>query len=96
MLTNTYNQQNLSHQFRLVTRAAVLFLVVGLLGGCVSSSSYDDVSKERDELIKRERALASNTQYLRNKSESNEEKAARLKAELDSAQIRLNDVNESL
>ena len=96
MLVNKYNQRNHLRQSHRTIIALTSFLMVGLIGGCVSSSSFEDVSKERDELIKRERALASNTQYLRNKSESNEEKAARLKEELESAQARLNDVNKSL
>ena len=96
MLNHKIGKQYQSSQLRLVVSTISIILMVGVLGGCVSSSSYDDVSKERDELIKRERALASNTQYLRNKSESTEEKASRLKAELESAQSRLNDVNQSL
>ena len=96
MLIHKIGRQYQFNQLRMVISTITLMMMVSVLGGCVSSSSFDDVSKERDELIKRERALASNTQYLRNKSESNEEKAARLKEELESAQARLNDVNKSL
>lgn len=89
-------QQYQLNQTRLAISTITLLVTVSVLGGCVSSSSYEEVSKERDELIKRERALASNTKLLRNKAESTEEKAARLKAELDEAQTRLNSVNKSL
>ena len=66
------------------------------LGGCVSSSAYEDVSKERDELLKKQKALAGNAKLLRNKVETSEEQAARLKSELESARLRLSAVNKSL
>jgi chemotaxis protein MotB len=67
-----------------------------MLTGCVSSSSFEDVSKERDDLLKKQSALEGNTKLLRNKVESTEEQAARLKAELDGLQTRLSEVNKSL
>ncbi len=96
MLIYTGNQQHQLKQSNSAISAILLLVAVGVLSGCVSTSSYKEVSKERDDLIKRERALASNTKLLRNKAESNEEKAARLKAELEEAQSRLNSVNKSL
>ncbi|MCK4587438.1 MAG: OmpA family protein, partial [Gammaproteobacteria bacterium] len=96
MLIHRIGQQYPLNQSRWALSAITLLLMVGALGGCVSSSSFEEVSKERDDLIKRERALASNTKLLRNKAESTEEKAARLKAELEEAQSQLNDVNKSL
>lgn len=96
MLINNSSRPNSLNKLRLTVSITTCFLVVGVLGGCVSSSSYEEVSKERDELKKRERALASNTKLLRNKAESTEEKAARLKAELEESQSQLNDVNKSL
>lgn len=96
MLIYTGNQQHQLKQSNSAISAILLLVAVSVLSGCVSTSSYKEVSKERDDLIKRERALASNTKLLRNKAESNEEKAARLKAELEEAQSRLNSVNKSL
>ncbi len=96
MLIYKSNHQCRLNQLSPVLNAILLFITVSVLSACVSSSSYDEVSKERDDLVKRERALASNTKLLRNKAESNEEKAARLKAELGESQSRLNDVNKSL
>ena len=96
MLVNIIGRKNQFSQLRQIVSMLSVALVVSVIGGCVSSSSYDDVSKERDELIKRERALASNSKFLRNKSESAEEKRARLKEELESAKSQLLNVNTSL
>ncbi len=62
---------------------AALLLMLGALGGCVSTSTYDEVKKERDSLLKKQDALAGNSKMLRNKVESSEEKASRLKSELE-------------
>ena len=96
MLIYKGDRQYPSNQYRLAFIAIASMLAVSMLGGCVSSSSYEEVSKERDDLIKRERALASNAKFLRNTNESSEEKSARLKAELEDSQSKLNDVNKSL
>ena len=96
MLINKRKRQYELNRTHHVISGILLILIVAVLSGCVSSKSYEEVSKERDELIKRERALASNTRYLRNKSESAEEKAARLKEEIDISQAQLLDVNKSL
>lgn len=64
----------------------IFLLVLGVLSGCVSSSSYEAVRKERDDLLKKQNALAGNSRMLRNKVESSEEKAARLKSELETTE----------
>ena len=96
MLIHILDRHYQINQLRMATGAITILLMAAVLSGCVSSSSYETVSKERDDLVKRERALSSNTRLLRNKAESTEEKAARLKAELKESQSRLNDVNKSL
>ena len=97
MMSNVeINRQYHVTNMNLTIGPVILLITLSVLSGCVSSSSYKEVSKERDELIKRERALASNTRYLRNKSESAEEKAARLKEEIEISQAQLLDVNKSL
>ena len=82
--------------FRLEICAGAVLLVAAMLGGCVSSSAFEDVSKERDELRKKQSALEGNTKLLRNKVESTESQTARLKSELSGVQARLSDVNKSL
>jgi chemotaxis protein MotB len=79
-----------------MTGAITLLLVAGVLSGCVSSSIHEEVVKERDELIKKQNALAGNTKLLRNRVESTEEQAARLKSELVDTQSQLADVSKSL
>ena len=74
---------------------APLYLTIAL-GGCVSSSTYEEVSKERDELAKKQLAMESNTKYLRNTIESTEAKTARLQAELKNVQSELADASKSL
>jgi chemotaxis protein MotB len=93
-------------QLKIFLRTNFLIALVYLaitLGGCVSSSSYEEVSKERDELAKKQLAMESNTRYLRNTLESTEAKTARLQAELKNVQsdlaeasTALNEKNESL
>ena len=71
-------------QLKIFLRTNFLIALVYLaitLGGCVSSSSYEEVSKERDELAKKQLAMESNTRYLRNTLESTEAKTARLQAD---------------
>lgn len=85
-----------SRQCLSILNIAFVILAVSLLNGCVSSSKFEDVSKERDELLKKQNALEGNTKLLRNKVESSEEQAARLKSELGDLQSRLVDVNKSL
>lgn len=96
MLKNKNKQQHSSNQYRKLASSLTLLLAAGMLGGCVSSSSFEDVSKERDELIKKQSALEGNTKMLRNKVESTEQQTARLKSELGGLQARLSDVNKSL
>jgi chemotaxis protein MotB len=96
MLAHEMRRQYRSNQSRQTTSIFVLFLVVALLGGCVSSSSYEEVSKERDALLKKQSALEGNTRLLRNKVETTEEKVAHLKSELAAAEARLSVVNSSL
>jgi len=74
---------------------ALLFLTTAL-GGCVSSSSYEEVSKERDELAKKQLAMESNTKYLRNTIESTEAKTARLQKDLEEVQSNLIEASKSL
>lgn len=81
---------------RQTLHAFALCLVAGVLGGCVTSSTYEEVSKERDDLLKKQSALDSNTKLLRNKVESTEEQAARLKAELQDTQTKLADTSNAL
>lgn len=82
MLKHKFSQQRPLNKFRLVMNATILLLSMVILSACVSSSSFEDVSKERDELLKKQNALEGNTKLLRNKVESTEEHAARLKSEL--------------
>jgi chemotaxis protein MotB len=96
MLAHEMRRQYLSNQARQATSIFVLFLAVALLAGCVSSSTYEEVSKERDELLKKQKALEGNTRLLRNKVETAEEQKARLKSEVAAVQAQLSDVNRSL
>ena len=48
-------------------------LAVDFFTGCVSPTSYEEVGKDRNELNKRECALASNAKLLRSTNESTEE-----------------------
>jgi len=82
MFNHKSSRKQPTNELRIVINAAILLLVVGVLSSCVSSSTYEDVSKERDELLKKQNALQGNTKLLRNKVESTEQQAARLKAEL--------------
>ncbi|MDX2505949.1 MAG: OmpA family protein [Gammaproteobacteria bacterium] len=86
MLNLKLSRQFLLNKSRLVAGTTMLLLIIGALNACVSSSSYEDVSKERDELLKKQNALAGNTKLLRNKVESTEEQAARLKSELENTE----------
>ena len=96
MLVYSSIWQNRLNQLPLAGSAIIFILMTVALGGCVSSSAYEDVSKERDELLKKQKALAGNAKLLRNKVETSEEQAARLKSELESARLRLSAVNKSL
>lgn len=96
MLIHESDQQYPTIKIFRVMYAITLVITVSMLGACVSSSSYEDVKKERDQLKKREMALASNTRLLRNQTESKEEKAARLQSELLDAKSELSQVNRSL
>ena len=96
MLLNRADRQLPSHVSRKVFGGVTLSLVAFLLGGCVSSSKFDEVSKERDDLLKKQSALESNTRLLRNKVESSEEKAARLGAELIDTQSKLTEASNAL
>lgn len=82
MLNHKSSLQHPINKARLVLRTTILLLAVAALSACVSSSTYEDVSKQRDELLKKQSVLEGNTRLLRNKVESTEEQAARLKAEL--------------
>lgn len=93
-IQNTIRQQ--SNESLFILSKAVLILTLAGIGGCVSSSAYEDVAKERDELRKKQIALEGNTRLLRNKVESTEEQTARLKSELTEVQAQLSDVNKSL
>ena len=88
MLDLKFSRQYSHDKSRLVLDVTILLLAIGTLSACVSSSSFEDVSKERDELLKKQNALAGNTKLLRNKVESTEEQAARLKAELENTEKR--------
>lgn len=80
----------------LTLHTILLLILSALLIGCVSSSSYKEVSKERDELAKKQMAMESNTKYLRNTIESTEAQTARLQAELESVQSQLTETTQSL
>lgn len=84
------------HSLPLVANSLALLLFVYLLSGCVSSSKYDEVSQERDDLIKRQGTLESNIKYLRNKNELSEQEAARLEAKLTTVKKSLNEKNAEL
>lgn len=96
MLMQKINPQFLLHRFWFAANPITLFLSAIVLVGCVSSSTYEDVSKERDALLKKQSALEGNSKLLRNQVESKEEQAARLKSELSGIQARLSDTNKSL
>lgn len=96
MLTHQASWQRLANQLQRITNATTLLLIVGVLAGCVSSSAYEAVSKERDELIKKQNALTGNAKLLLNKVESTEEQTARLKAELANTQAQLTNASKSL
>ena len=96
MLNNKINQQPHAIKHSLMAKTVLLVLLTTILGGCVSSSSYEEVSKERDELIKKQRAMEGNTKYLRNKVESTEEQTARLQSELNDVQSQLAEASRSL
>ena len=96
MLIHKFCRQYQSNESSLLVSAIILFITVIVLSGCVSSSSFEEVSKERDDLLKKEKALAGNTKFLRNKVESSEEQKARLKSDLADVQSQLSEVNESL
>lgn len=81
--------------FDSLKKITIVFLVAGI-AGCVSSGAYEEVSKERDELLKKQSALEGNTRLLRNKVESTEEQTARLKLELADVQSKLAETNQSL
>ena len=91
----TFSDQYAAARSGLVKTFAVAILAV-LVSGCVSSSSYEEVSKERDDLLKKQSALEGNARLLRNKVESTEQQTARLEAELADAQAKLNDTNKQL
>jgi chemotaxis protein MotB len=82
MLHHQLIRQRPLNKRRLILRTTLSLLVMASVSACVSSSSYEDVRKERDELLKKQDALAGNTKLLRNKVESTEQQAARLKADL--------------
>lgn len=96
MLANKINQQVSIIPCRSAVNTLMMLFAVSVLSACVSTSSYEEVSKERDELLKKQNALEGNTKLLRNKVESTEEQTARLKSELGGLQTRLSDVNKSL
>jgi chemotaxis protein MotB len=76
--------------------AAALVSMISVLGGCASSSALEEVTKERDALLKKQNALEGNTRLLRNRVESTEEQTARLKSELGDVQSKLSETNKSL
>lgn len=86
MLHHQLSRQHLLNKPRLIMRITLLLLATAAVSACVSSSSYEDVRKERDELLKKQDALAGNTKLLRNKVESTEQHAARLKSELENTE----------
>ena len=93
MSNQRFSLQYPSNMPRLILRTTLLLLAMSAISACVSSSSYEEVRNERDELLKKQNALAGNTKLLRNKVESTEEHAARLKSELEDTEqhaIRLN------
>jgi len=96
MLTNNMNPVLQSAISQTTPKILFTLLIIFFLGGCVSSSSYEEVSKERDELAKKQKAMEGNTKYLRNKIESTEEKTARLQSELENVQSQLSETTRSL
>lgn len=82
--------------YRRAASALSLCLVAGVLGGCVSTSTFEEVRKERDDLLKKQSAQESNAKLLRNRLETSEEQAARLKAELQETQSKLTEASDAL
>ena len=95
MFNHEFSQKHPLNRMSLAS-VIILFLTVNALSGCVSSSTYEDVSNERDALIKKRNALEGNTKLLRNKVEITEAKAERLKSNLEDVQSQLSDVNNLL
>ncbi len=95
MFNHEFSQKHTLNRMSLAS-AIILFLIVNALSGCVSSSAYEEVSNERDELVKKRNALEGNTKLLRNKVEITEAKAERLKSNLEDVQSQLSDVNNLL
>ena len=52
MLVYKVSRKYPTNQFRSMLSVITLFLVAGVLSGCVSSSKFEEVSKERDDLLK--------------------------------------------
>jgi len=100
MLTHAYKGRmagySLPIPLSMVMNSIILFFTVNLLSGCVSSSSYDEVSQERDALLKRQTTLESNIKYLRNKNELSEQEATKLEAKLASVKKSLSEKNAEL
>ena len=96
MLTSNVDYQTQLNKKYPAIKAITLVTLVFALGGCVSSSSYKEVSKERDDLIKKQKAMESNTRYLRNTIESTEAKTARLQTELEDVQSQLSETTKTL
>ena len=90
-----FNTQSMFAGFGSLKNIA-LVLSVAVMAGCVSSSSFEEVSKERDDLLKKQSALEGNTRMLRNQVESSEEQSARLKSELADMQSKLAETSQSL
>lgn len=100
MLTHAFKGRIASYSLpiplSMVMNSIILFFTVNLLSGCVSSSSYDEVSQERDALLKRQTTLESNIKYLRNKNELSEQEATKLEAKLASVKKSLSEKNAEL
>ncbi|WP_455218153.1 OmpA family protein [Kaarinaea lacus] len=91
-----HTNSRIFHKSSTISVLATSLTIAVVLGGCVSSSSYKEVSKERDELAKKQLAMESNTKFLRNTIESTEAKTARLQAELESVQSELIETTQTL
>lgn len=96
MLTNLSARHFSINASRSGLTAIMLCLLGGMLGGCVSSTKFEEVSAERDDLLKKQSALDSNARLLRNRAESSEEQSVRLKVELEDTQTKLADTNKAL
>jgi chemotaxis protein MotB len=96
MFFQAFRGRMASYPLTAVINSIALLFMVTLLGSCVSSSTYDEVSQERDALLKRQTTLEGNIKYLRNKNELSEQEAAQLEVKLAGVKKSLSEASKQL